>query len=96
MNALIEILPQRLLCNSTQQNVTLKCRHNDSQGICVWKKKNQSINTENYCDDRMCCLTIRDFSMDDAGAYTCFMYFDVRKATVLIPEPNMCKGRLNL
>ena len=91
------MLPPRS-CNSTNKNVTLKCSHNNTRGICVWKKENQTINAENYCDDRMCCLNIRDFSKDDAGAYTCFMYFDVRKATIVIPEPDKdkCMGRLNV
>ena len=40
-----------------------------------------------YCDDRMCCLSIRDFAKEDAGLYTCFMYFDVCKAQIKIPEP---------
>jgi hypothetical protein len=52
-----------------------------------------------YCDDIMCCLTIHDFSKEDAGLYTCFMYVDVFKAEVLIPQPpgHSCnRGGLNL
>ena len=80
------------LCDQMHKNITLKCAHNKSKGICTWKRGNNSINTEriSYCDDRMCCLTIHDFTKEDADLYTCFMYLDVYKAQVKIPPPVQC------
>ncbi|XP_028408941.1 obscurin-like protein 1 isoform X2 [Dendronephthya gigantea] len=77
-------------CAPEHENMTLKCRHKKSQGICLWERNNSSINEEkiSYCDDRMCCLNINRFSKEDAGLYTCFMYYDVLKADVLIPQPD--------
>ena len=50
-----------------------------------------------YCDDRMCCLSIRNFTKEDAGLYMCYMHFDVLKAQVEIPDGNKCNiGRSNL
>ena len=81
-------------CNQNNEHITLKCKYNNSQGICIWKRENKSINAEKmtYCDDKMCCLNISNFSKDDAGPYTCFMYADVIKAEVIIPylKENNC------
>lgn len=94
-NASIEVKRSRS-CDGGNENITLLCQRDNSRGICIWKRANKSINAykRSYCDRRMCCLNIRNFAKEDAGPYTCFMYFDALKADVVIPQPdrNRCSN----
>lgn len=75
-------------CVSKQRNITLRCVHNESKGICVWKKDKAPLNDSkvDFCDNKMCCISIPRFKEEHFGLYTCFMYGDVRKAVISLSK----------